>query len=163
MVAIAHTEGGGRGTPNNKELLLRTLAGFAVHPNVGALLAVDYGSESVSNAQMREYLHAGGYAIDEMPHAFLSISGSFDDALAEGEKVVRGWLEPLNRNERTEQPLSRLKLALQCGGSDAFSGISGNPLAARVARELIRHGGAAQSRRNGRVDRRRAVRLAERA
>jgi altronate dehydratase len=36
-----------------------------------------------------------------------------------------------------------LKIALQCGGSDAFSGISGNPLAAWVAREVIRHGGAA--------------------
>ena len=143
VVAIAHTEGGGPGIPNNKELLLRTLGGFAVHPNVGAVLAVDYGSESVSNAQLREYLRAGGYAIDDMPHRFLSISGSFDDALAEGERVVRGWLEPLNRNGRTEQPLSGLKLALQCGGSDAFSGISGNPLAARVARELIRRGGAA--------------------
>ena len=39
--------------------------------------------------------------------------------------------------------LAHLKIALQCGGSDAFSGISGNPLAAWVARELIRYGGAA--------------------
>ena len=44
---------------------------------------------------------------------------------------------------RSEAPLCELKLALQCGGSDAFSGISGNPLAAWVAREIIRYGGAA--------------------
>ena len=43
-VAVAHTEGGGTATPNNRDLLLRTLAGFATHPNVGALLAADYGS-----------------------------------------------------------------------------------------------------------------------
>ena len=42
VVAVAHTEGGSRSEPNNRELLLRTLAGFMVHPNVGAVLAVDY-------------------------------------------------------------------------------------------------------------------------
>ena len=45
--------------------------------------------------------------------------------------------------ERGPQPLSQLKIALQCGGSDAFSGISGNPLAAWVAKEVIRYGGCA--------------------
>ena len=45
--------------------------------------------------------------------------------------------------ERNAQPLEHLRLALQCGGSDAFSGISGNPLASWVARELIRGGGGA--------------------
>ena len=56
---------------------------------------------------------------------------------------MQGWLEEVNATPRTPQPLSELKLALQCGGSDAFSGISGNPLASWVARELIRYGGAA--------------------
>jgi hypothetical protein len=40
IVAVAHTEGGGDERPNNLDLLLRTLAGFMVHPNVGAVLAV---------------------------------------------------------------------------------------------------------------------------
>ncbi|MEC7287966.1 MAG: UxaA family hydrolase, partial [Verrucomicrobiota bacterium] len=39
VVAVAHTEGGSRSEPNNRALLLRTLAGFMVHPNVGAVLA----------------------------------------------------------------------------------------------------------------------------
>ena len=41
IVAIAHTEGGGPGEPNNSAEVLRALAGFLVHPNVGAVLAVD--------------------------------------------------------------------------------------------------------------------------
>ena len=143
VVALAHTEGGSGVSPNNKELLLRTLSGFAVHPNVGALLAVDYGSETVTNAELEQYLRSGDYAIDDMPHRFLSIRGSFEAALDEGESQLRAWQEPLSQCERSRMPASRLKLALQCGGSDAFSGISGNPLAARVARELIRCGGAA--------------------
>jgi altronate dehydratase len=44
---------------------------------------------------------------------------------------------------RVSQPLAELRIALQCGGSDAFSGVSGNPLAGWVAREVIRHGGSA--------------------
>ena len=45
--------------------------------------------------------------------------------------------------ERTPEPAGDLRLALQCGGSDAFSGVSGNALAGWVAKEVIRHGGAA--------------------
>jgi altronate dehydratase len=45
IVAVAHTEGGEGRTPNNLDLLLRTLSGFVVHPNVGAVLALDHGGE----------------------------------------------------------------------------------------------------------------------
>ena len=60
---------------------------------------------------------------------------------------------------RSEQPLSQLKIALQCGGSDAFSGISGNPLAAWAARELIRHGGTANLAETDELKKRRALLL----
>ena len=143
VAAVAHTEGGSAGTPNNRELLLRTLAGFAVHPNVGALLAVDYGTEAVPNRLLEGYLRSEGRPIDELPHRFLSLEGGFDRFLDEGERLARGWAESLSRARRVELPASRLRLALQCGGSDAFSGVSGNPLAAWAARELIRAGGAA--------------------
>ena len=143
VVAVAHTEGGGARTPNNRDLLLRTLAGFAVHPNVGALLSVDYGSEAVPNRLLADYLRSEELPIHEMPHRFLSLEGGFDRFLDEGERLARGWAETLSQERRVELPASRLRLALQCGGSDAFSGVSGNPLAAWAARELIRSGGAA--------------------
>ena len=79
----------------------------------------------------------------EVPHHFLSLSGAFAENLARGETVVRGWLAGVNDAPRREESLAELKIALQCGGSDAFSGVSGNPLAAWVAREVIRYGGAA--------------------
>ena len=142
-VAVAHTEGGGHTRPHNCELILRTLAGFAVHPNVGAVLAVDYGVEAVTNRMLQDYMVAHGYPLDQVLHRFMSLSGSFDEHLQEGEQQIREWLAAVAGMRRSEQPLSRLKVALQCGGSDAFSGISGNPLAAWVARQLIRCGGAA--------------------
>ena len=142
IVAVAHTEGG-HDNPNNTDSVLRTLAGFITHPNVGAVLCVDYGREPVNNTLLRDYLAENGYPLDALPHAFLTLEGGFQAGLGQAEAIVQSWLPEVNATPRTPQPLSELKLALQCGGSDAFSGISGNPLASWVARELIGYGGAA--------------------
>ena len=142
IVAVAHTEGG-HDNPNNTETVLRTLAGFVTHSNVGAVLCVDYGVEPVNNALLRKFLTDNDYPLDAVPHAFLTLKGGFQAGLLQAEAIVKGWLDQVSAMPRTAQPLSELKLALQCGGSDAFSGISGNPLASWVARELVRYGGAA--------------------
>ena len=143
VVAIAHTEGGGPTRPNNFELLRRTLGGFLRHPNVAAFLALDYGTEPVTNALLEDYMRERGDPLDSIPHRFLSIAGDTNAALEEAVAAVAAWLEPVNRCRRTAQPLAHLKFGLQCGGSDAFSGVSGNPLVGRLSRELVRLGGAA--------------------
>ena len=144
IVAVAHTEGGTPSRPNNLDLLLRTLAGLIVHPNVGAVLAVDYGTESLTNQMLEKYMVSENYPFHEVPHEFLTIKGSFQKNLDNGEAIIRAWLPQVNDTTRTEESAEHLKIALQCGGSDAFSGISGNPLAAWVAREIIQYGGSAQ-------------------
>ncbi len=143
IVAVTHTEGGESQTPNNIDMLLRTLAGFTVHPNIGAILLVDYGTESVTNEMLKAYMLREGYALDDVVHHFHRLQGSFDTDLAGGAEIIEGWLDTVNSVPRTEQSLEHLKIALQCGGSDAFSGVSGNPLAAYVAKEVIRYGGCA--------------------
>ena len=143
IVAVTHTEGGEGKTPNNIDMLLRTLAGFTVHPNIGAMLLVDYGTEAVTNEMLQSYMQREGYALDDVVHRFYRLQGSFDADLANGAEIINGWLDTVNNVPRTEQSLAHLKIALQCGGSDAFSGISGNPLAAYVAKEVIRYGGCA--------------------
>jgi altronate dehydratase len=143
VVAVTHTEGGSGRTPNNRDFLLRTLAGFMVHPNVGAVLAVDYGSEAVHNAALRSFMGEQGYPLEELTHSFFTLRGDFDRELRRAEEMVALWLPLVDGFVRSEEPLAHLKLALQCGGSDAFSGVSGNPLAGWVAREVIRNGGAA--------------------
>ena len=143
VVAVAHTEGGTSSHPNNYDLVLRTLAGFVVHPNVAAVLCVDYGHEVVNNAALETYLKKNDYPLSAVLHEFLSLEKDFEQSLNEGEAIVRSWLEPVSKFQRETVSVSNLKLALQCGGSDAFSGISGNPLAAWVAKDLIRYGGSA--------------------
>ena len=141
IVAVAHTEGGGPGEPNNTAEVLRALAGFMVHPNVGAILALDLGVEPITNARLEAYMHEHRLPLDHVRHAFLSVGGGLAAGLVAGEKIVRGWIDAVEADVRTEEPLAGLRIALQCGGSDAFSGVSGNPLAGGIVHELIRHGG----------------------
>ena len=143
IVAVSHTEGGEEEAPNNLELLLRTLSGFIVNPNVGAVLVVDEGGVAVNNEALRSYIEENGYDLAGLPHRFMSLGRSFGLDLKAAGEIVRGWLETVGAARRTEEPLSELKVALQCGGSDAFSGVSANPLSAWAAKEVIRNGGAA--------------------
>lgn len=143
IVAVAHTEGGQDENPNNLELVLSTLSGFVVHPNVGAVLCVDRGTEAATNDRLRRHLLRNGFPLEDVPHYFLTLEDSFRNDLRRGERVVRDWLPRVNSCRRAPHALSHLRLALQCGGSDAFSGISANPLSGWVARELLRQGGSA--------------------
>ena len=143
IVAVAHTEGGQTTDPNNLDLVLSTLSGFVVHPNVGAVLCVDRGTEAVTNGRLRRYLLKNGYPLHDVPHHFLTLKDSFRNDLHRSRRIVRDWLPRVASCRRTPQPVASLRLALQCGGSDAFSGISANPLSGWVARELLRHGGSA--------------------
>jgi altronate dehydratase len=142
IVAVAHSEGSQVGS-NNQELLLRTLAGFMVHPNVGAVLVVDAGDVGVTNEMLRDYAAGQGYELDDVIHGFISSRGPFVEDVARGTAIVSEWLPQVNGMRRIPRPLSELKIALQCGGSDAFSGISGNPLVAWVSKEVIQAGGSA--------------------
>ncbi|MGI9049781.1 MAG: UxaA family hydrolase [Rubrobacteraceae bacterium] len=143
VVAVAHTEGGEDRTPNNLNLLLKTLSGFAVNPNVGAVLVVDEGGGVVTNAMLRDYMREHDYPLSDVPHRFMSLNESFGASLRAGETLIRGLLELADGARRKEEPVSNLRVALQCGGSDAFSGVSANPLAGWVAKEIIRNGGGA--------------------
>ena len=143
VVAVAHTEGGSGVDPNNRELVLRTLAGFMVHSNVGAVLAVDRGTEVVSDRMLENYMRLNRYPLNDVPHRFETLKGGFEEELERCAGIVTGWFETVNRIARKPASASHLNIVLQCGGSDSFSGISGNPLAALVAREIIRFGGKA--------------------
>jgi altronate dehydratase len=144
IVCVAHTEGGEERTPNNLDLLLRTLSGFMVNPNVGAVLILDHGGEeAVTNRMLEAHLEENSYPIDDVPHEFMSLGGSFRRDLEKTKSVVRGWLELVDAARRTEERASELRIGLQCGGSDAFSGVSANPLVAWVSGEVVKNGGIA--------------------
>jgi len=142
VVPVAHTEGGEDESPTNLDMLLTVLAGFLVHPNVGAVMLVDEPGSVVSAAAVRAQATRLGLPAVSVPHAYFTRRGAFADDLAAAADLIRGWLPEVASQRRTPQPLSGLRIALQCGGSDAFSGITANPLAGAVGREVVRRGGA---------------------
>ena len=60
-----------------------------------------------------------GYPDVAVPHAFFRRTGAFDADLSVATAIVEPWL-PAVAQQRSERPLSDLKIALQCGGSGAF-------------------------------------------
>ena len=143
VVAVTHTEGGGTGRPNNLDHVLRVLSGFIVHPNVGAVLAVDDGTGAYTNDDVRRFMEGRNYPLGHVCHAFHRIEGGYEEEIARATALIERWLPEVAAVRRTTEPAGALRLALQCGGSDAFSGVSGNALAGWVAKEFIRHGGSA--------------------
>lgn len=143
VVPVAHTEAGEDHRPNNLTFILTVLSGFLSHPNIGAVLIVDEPDGVVTSQDLRTFMADHEYPSISVPHAFFTRGKGFESDLSAAALLVEPWLPVVASQRRTEQPLRHLGIGLQCGGSDAFSGITANPLAGSVARELIRHGGAA--------------------
>ena len=143
VIAVTHTEGDGTLPPNNFSLVMRTLAGFMVHPNVGAVQVVDYGDGTFTAGDLKQFVLDNDYPLEHTLHEFFRIEGSSDRGLIDAITTIDQWIPIVGKQVRTEESIENISLALQCGGSDAFSGISGNPLAGSVAKEVIRRGGKA--------------------
>ena len=141
IVSVAHTEGGSHTEPHNKIQLLKALAGFIVHPNVGAILIADHGSEAINNKALKQFMLEKEYPLQHVLHEFISVEDNLNQALEDGKSIIASWIPKVSSYKRTTRPVAELKMGLQCGGSDAFSGISANPLIGAIGRELVRNGG----------------------
>jgi altronate hydrolase len=127
-------------------LLQRTLAGMATHPNVGAYAIVGLGCE-----QNQMDVLIAQHALDRAPGAprrgpvglVIQDLGGVRKTIEAGIAAVERLLPVANEAVRTPQPVSELALALQCGGSDGWSGVTANPLVGHVADALVRQGGTA--------------------
>ena len=138
----AFSHGTGCGLPDNGpgwDNLQRVLWGYATHPNVGAAVFVGLGCETMQVNRMRELFDGDG---SERFHG-LTIQGSCGTTAAINNIVqqVHELLPQVNTIERTPCPVSKLTVALQCGGSDGFSGVSANPALGMAADMLVGLGG----------------------
>jgi altronate hydrolase len=121
--------------------LRRTLAGYANHPNFAGVLVIGLGCESNELSALLD--EVGGES--ERVRAFdIQSTGGTAATVSEGMRQVEALLELASANAAREPlPLSHLKLGLQCGGSDSFSGLSANPALGAAADLLVAHGGTA--------------------
>jgi altronate hydrolase len=123
------------------EVLKRTQWGYATNPNMGAVVMVGLGCEGFQIARWKE-----AYGIEES-ETFRSMTiqetGGTKKTVQAGVAAIREMLPVVDRARRETAPASELMLALQCGGSDGYSGITANPALGAAADLLVRHGGTA--------------------
>ena len=117
---------------NTQELL----AGLINHPNAGGVLVLGLGCE---NNQLRLQLEAAG-PVDPARVKFF-YTQSVDDEIEHGLEIVRQLVAFAGSTPRTDIPASELILGMKCGGSDGYSGITGNPLLGRLADRHAAGGG----------------------
>lgn len=120
--------------------LKRTLTNLLRHPNLGGCLLIGLGCEVMQAGEVCAELEALSGAQSRVPILVVQQQGGSQKSVAAGIRAVHELLAEANRTPRTPQPLSRLCVALQCGGSDSWSGISANPLVGLVADQLVAQG-----------------------
>jgi altronate hydrolase len=141
VIALTHGTGCGMDMGESMHVLRRTMAGYARHPNVAAVIFVGLGCEAnqitslFGAEQLQDSERIARYNMQDV--------GGTAKAIERGVALVREMLPPANRVQRTPVAADRLMLGLQCGGSDGYSGITANPALGNAVDRLVAHGGTA--------------------
>jgi altronate hydrolase len=138
VVALTHKTGCGMTQGEPLRVLRRTLGGYARHPNFSHVIVLGLGCEvNQIGGLIEEQRLAGrlkGMDIQTMGGTRKTVEGAVG--------FVKDVLAEANQVKRETVPASALTMALQCGGSDGYSGISANPALGAASDLLVRHGGA---------------------
>ena len=142
VVALTHKSGCGMASEGEgMDVLRRTMAGYARHPNFFATQVIGLGCEA---NQINNLLSTHSLKRHDRMHAYtIQEKGGTMKAVREGIARIEAILPEANKVKREAVPASHLILGLQCGGSDGYSGISANPALGAAVDLLVRHGGTA--------------------
>jgi len=141
---IALTHGAGCGTAahgDGFDYLRRCIAGYAQHPNIAGSLLLGLGCEiNQVDALVGDLDLTPGENLHTMT---IQDMGGTNATVREGIKCIEAMLPAANEVGREAVPASHIVLGMECGGSDAFSGVTANPALGAAADLLVRHGGTA--------------------
>ena len=142
VIALVHGHGCGMDAKGEGyEVLKRTQWGYAANPNMGAVLMVGLGCETFQIARWKQ---AYGIAeSDTFRSLTIQDAGGTQKAVEDGLAALRDLLPAAAAARRQTVPAAELTLALQCGGSDGYSGITANPALGAAVDILVAHGGTA--------------------
>ena len=142
VAAFPQTTGCGMSSPSpHFDLLRRTLAGYARHPNMAGVLVVGLGCE---RNQVADLMESQGLKSGRLLRTFVMQDvGGTEDTIEAGIRAVEEMLPLANAYQRQTVSASHISIGLQCGGSDGFSGITANPALGAAMDILVRHGGTA--------------------
>lgn len=138
VVAVTHPYGCGVAINAPEAVIpIRAVTNVIRHPNFGGeIMVVGLGCEKLTYERVLP-------PEDITPENVLTLQdyaghdAMMDAIVAMADKK----LQKLNQRKREELPLSELLIGMQCGGSDAFSGVTANPSAGYAADMLVKGGG----------------------
>jgi len=138
------THGGGCGMAASgleMDVLRRTLAGYVRHPNMAAVVVLGLGCEAnqIAGLMAAEGLREGPKLIPMT----IQDEGGVTRTVMRAVGFLQELLPEANDVARVPIPAGELILALQCGGSDGYSGISANPALGAAVDLLVGNGGTA--------------------
>lgn len=142
VIPLVHSTGCGIDSDGETfEVLKRTTWGYACNPNMAGVLVVGLGCEGFQIARMKQ-----AYGIEESDvfrTMTIQETGGTKRTIAAGVEAIKAMLPIAGKARRETIPAGDLMLALQCGGSDGYSGITANVALGAAADLLVRHGGTA--------------------
>ncbi len=131
--AVAVTQGYGCGYgPEDFRVSYLTLTGLVNHPNVGAALIIGLGCEMMKPELLTREVE--GKPVETL---VIQESGGSQATTEKGLAIARKLLQQLAAVERAPVPVSELVVGLQCGGSDALSGVTANPAVGSAADRFV--------------------------
>ncbi len=140
VVALTHTSGCGM-VPASEggQMLLRTLRGYADHPNVVGLLVLGLGCEMIQVDQLTVGVDLPEDKI--VTQMTIQEIGGIRRTVRAGVEAIEKMLPQIDALRRVECDVSELVLGLNCGGSDGYSGITANPALGLASDRLVAYGG----------------------
>lgn len=142
VIPFIHQQGCGmEQTGEPIDLLRRTLAGYIRHPNMAGAVVCALGCE---RNNLERFFEAEALSAGKMLKTVkMQAVGGTAEAIREGKAAVREMLAEANAMTRGPVSAEHLKIGLQCGGSDGFSGLSANPALGKAVDLLVENGGTA--------------------
>lgn len=134
--AFTHQQGCSQTKPD-VDRITEVLYNLAANPNLGAVLLVSLGCESVPSEALFERIRALG-----KPCAMLVVQkeGGMKGAVKRGRKLLRALEKKIADCKRTELPISLLQVGLKCGSSDTTQGLSANVVCGSLTEALVAAG-----------------------
>jgi altronate dehydratase large subunit len=118
----------------------RVLVGIGQNPNVGGALVVELGTEDIDVEDVADRIAADGTTVETLT---IRDAGGTEAALGEGETRLHRLNDEIKHARREEADVAELVFGVECGGSDATSGIAANPGVGAACDRLVEAGGTA--------------------
>ena len=116
----------------------RILTGIAKNPNVAAVLVVGLGCETIDASEVKEEIASSQKPVEML---IIQEAGGTIKSTQKGAEIARKMLDCTSKLNREEVDISSLVIGTQCGGSDACSGIAGNPSSGHASDMVVKAGG----------------------